>query len=45
VGVSVAWAWKDKDARREAWAECQRPRVGRKARLKGSLQESDRCVR
>jgi plasmid replication initiation protein len=35
VGVTVAWAWKDKDARREAWAETQRPRVGRKARLKG----------
>jgi hypothetical protein len=38
VGVTVAWTWKDQKARREAWAECERPRVGRKARLKGQVE-------
>lgn len=41
IGVTVAWTWKDKDRRREAWAECQRPRVGRKARLKGQVEDID----
>lgn len=33
--VVLGWGLKDLDGRREAWAELQRPKVGRKARITG----------
>lgn len=38
VGVRVFWHQKDVDALKEAYAELQRPKVGRRARLKGEAE-------
>ena len=38
VAVKVGWWKKDADQLTEAWAETQRSRVGRKARLAGTVQ-------
>jgi len=37
--IVMAWHWKSTDRRREAWAELRRPRVGRKARLEGTVED------
>ena len=39
VGIILAWGWKDRDGRSEAFAEANRPRVGRKARLRGQVDD------
>lgn len=38
VGIIMSWNWKNEDGQREAWAEGQRPKVGRKARLTGTVE-------
>lgn len=38
AGIILAWGWKDKAGRLEAFAEVNRPRVGRKARLRGEVE-------
>lgn len=38
VGVLMSWGWKDDEGRREAFAECRRSRVGRRARLEGTVE-------
>lgn len=37
VGVVMSWSWKDEAGQREAWNEGQRPKVGRRARLTGTV--------
>lgn len=37
TGIRLSWWKKDSDALHEAWAELQRPKVGRKARLADSV--------
>jgi plasmid replication initiation protein len=45
TGVLIGWGAKDIEGRKEAYAELQRPRVGRKARITGSVEElSDELV-
>lgn len=39
VGVSVGWWQKDVEGMKEAYAEVERPRVGRKARIAGEVEE------
>jgi plasmid replication initiation protein len=39
VGIILSWGRKDQAGRGEAWAERERPRVGRKARLRGEIDE------
>jgi len=39
TGVLIGWGAKDIEGRKEAYAELQRPRVGRKARITGSVEE------
>jgi hypothetical protein len=39
TGVIVGWGMKDIDARKQAYAELQRPKAGRKARIDGSTEE------
>lgn len=34
IGIIMAWGWKDSEAKKEAWAELRRPRVGRKHRIR-----------
>ncbi|PTE19740.1 replication protein RepB [Cereibacter changlensis JA139] len=38
TGVLLGWAMKDEGGRRAAWAELQRPRVGRRARITGTVE-------
>jgi hypothetical protein len=35
VGVTLGWAFKNQARKDAAWREVQRPRVGRRARLRG----------
>jgi plasmid replication initiation protein len=35
VGVTLGWSFKDQARKDAAWREVQRPRVGRRARLRG----------
>lgn len=37
--IIMAWNWKDLAARKMAWDELRRPRVGRKARLTGIVED------
>lgn len=37
--IVLGWGLKDLDGRREAWAELQRPKVGRKARIAGRVEQ------
>lgn len=37
IGIILAWGRKDAAGRKEAFAEANRPRVGRKARLRGQV--------
>ena len=39
TGVIIGWGAKDIDGRKTAYAELQRPRVGRKARITGTVEE------
>ncbi len=39
VGVSVGWWQKDVEAMQEAYAEVERPKVGRKARIAGEVED------
>lgn len=39
VSVILSWNWKDEAGQQAAWAEGQRHRTGRKARLKGTAEE------
>lgn len=39
VGVSLGWWQKDEEDLKAAYAEVQRPRVGRKARIEGNVEE------
>lgn len=39
VGVRVYWWRKDVDGLKEAYAELQRPKIGRRARLKGDAEQ------
>jgi hypothetical protein len=39
VGIILSWGRKDAEGRRQAFAELNRPRVGRKARLRGEVDE------
>lgn len=39
TGIILGWGRKDAASRKEAFAELNRPRVGRKARLKGAVDE------
>jgi len=39
VSVIMGWHWKDLDSRKAAWAELRQPRVGRKARLAGTVED------
>lgn len=39
IGMIMTWGWKDDEGRREAFAECRRSRVGRRARLKGTVEQ------
>lgn len=38
--IVLGWGLKDLDGRREAWAELQRPKVGRKARITGRVDQT-----
>lgn len=38
ASVILGWGMKDIDGRKAAWAELQRPRVGRKARIAGKVE-------
>lgn len=38
--IVLGWGLKDLDGRREAWAELQRPKVGRKARITGRVEQT-----
>ncbi len=38
TGIRVGWSRKDPEQLKEAFAEAQRPKVGRKARVKGSAE-------
>tara|TARA_R110001606_G_scaffold190540_2_gene338514 strand:- start:296 stop:1078 length:783 start_codon:yes stop_codon:yes gene_type:complete len=39
TGVMIGWGAKDIEGRKAAYAELQRPRVGRKARITGTVEE------
>lgn len=39
TGVKVGWGLKDIEGRKQAYAELQRPRVGRRARISGEVEE------
>lgn len=39
TGVLIGWGAKDIEGRKAAYAELQRPRVGRKARITGTVEE------
>jgi hypothetical protein len=39
TGVLIGWGAKDIEGRKAAYAELQRPRVGRKARIAGTVEE------
>jgi hypothetical protein len=39
ASVLVGWGRKDSDALREAFAEAQRPRFGRRARINGTVEQ------
>lgn len=39
AGVIIGWGAKDIEGRKAAYAELQRPRVGRKARITGTVEE------
>jgi hypothetical protein len=39
TGVLIGWGAKDIEGRKAAYAELQRPRVGRKARINGTVEE------
>ncbi|MGI9484472.1 MAG: replication initiation protein [Geminicoccaceae bacterium] len=38
VGVAMSWSWKDDIGQQEAWKEGQRSKIGRKARLTGTVE-------
>lgn len=38
ISISMSWSWKSDEAMRAAWDEGQRPKVGRKARLTGTVE-------
>lgn len=39
TGVLIGWGAKDIEGRKEAYAELQRPRIGRKARISGMVED------
>ena len=39
ISVLIGWGAKDIEGRKAAYAELQRPRVGRKARITGTVEE------
>ena len=39
TGVIIGWGLKDIEGRKQAYAELQRPRVGRKARISGQVED------
>ncbi|OSP53700.1 hypothetical protein BV911_16445 [Pseudoruegeria sp. SK021] len=39
TGFVIGWGAKDIEGKRAAYAELQRPRVGRKARITGTVEE------
>ena len=39
TGILIGWGAKDIEGRKAAYAELQRPRVGRKARITGTVEE------
>ena len=39
AGVLIGWGLKDIDGKKAAYAELQRPRVGRLARITGTVEE------
>lgn len=41
TGVTIAWAKKDVDELKDAFAELQRPKVGRKARIAGTVERAE----